>query len=448
MSRIIISGLISAVLTSPTYSADTVHRLCIRNFTSVKISDVEAEDIMIRASAILSALGQQFVGCKSVSLRKKGIVKSYTTEYPSSVSSEADFNAVKKDDCIKIVERITWCGKLFLSGSVLGCAPVSGDGLAVVRRVSVFNDSTNAAVEPIVWLHEYGHNLGLIHNETGSNSFMSPGLSPAKIGGTADECSVFGPASAAVAGDGGDGTPMTGRAAGATGAIEPGTPMPAEGIADYTDEFLQFIRQPMSNEDIKRFALDHQPELPLFNEAIQNPALRAYKNNIAGILTVIGDFESYGATWSYVNTHYNDPTNLDVNGLLASILTLGILVERLNLGEEEVIRVGTLRDPGYWLERLNPTVEYTSIEDADVPVLTKDEAERAAFDLANQATNGYAATGSEAAAAALQNDINENAAAAIPEELQLRNHSVLSGAQEINRMVIENGALSVFGLGQ
>ena len=56
---------------------------------------------------------------------------------------------------VKVVRDINWCGGA--GTNIIGCAPVPGDSMVVVRF-------SNFGVESVLWMHEYGHNAGLVHN--------------------------------------------------------------------------------------------------------------------------------------------------------------------------------------------------------------------------------------------------------------------------------------------
>jgi len=56
---------------------------------------------------------------------------------------------------IKVVRIINFCGAP--GTNIIGCGEVSGNSYAVVRRTSL-------ASEAVLWVHEYGHNVGIGHN--------------------------------------------------------------------------------------------------------------------------------------------------------------------------------------------------------------------------------------------------------------------------------------------
>ena len=82
---------------------------------------------------------------------------------PSVINSAADFAQLKSSGLnIVVVSGINYCGSFI--PNIVGCAPLSGNLLAVVRMSSF---------EDILWAHEFGHNCGLPHRAD-SNAIMHP----------------------------------------------------------------------------------------------------------------------------------------------------------------------------------------------------------------------------------------------------------------------------------
>lgn len=81
------------------------------------------------------------------------------------INSQDDFLAIQQQvpGNIKVVRRINFCGRF---GKFLGCAPVRGGSLVVARQRQVDSESA-------LWVHEYGHNMGLWHR-SGRGLLMNP----------------------------------------------------------------------------------------------------------------------------------------------------------------------------------------------------------------------------------------------------------------------------------
>ena len=104
------------------------------------------------------------------------------TEGDGSIDSAAEFNALTAlPGHIKVVNQINWCGALI--PNVIGCAPVPGNSLAVVR----FTPS----LEGILWAHEYGHNKGRSHRNDDANAVMNGTIGATRLKVDAPECTAF-----------------------------------------------------------------------------------------------------------------------------------------------------------------------------------------------------------------------------------------------------------------
>ncbi len=85
----------------------------------------------------------------------------------------------------KVVRMINYCNGP--AQNAYGCGQIEGNDIAVVRRANLHQ-------EAMLWAHEFGHNLGLEHDDWDPRSLMFPGISTdpdLNLGLSAQECSVF-----------------------------------------------------------------------------------------------------------------------------------------------------------------------------------------------------------------------------------------------------------------
>jgi hypothetical protein len=82
---------------------------------------------------------------------------------------------------VKVVRLINWCGSP--GTNYIGCGFISAFGTAVVRYGDV-------PAEGALWIHEYGHNVGLGHNSSNNQLVMYPVISH-NDGLTATECAKY-----------------------------------------------------------------------------------------------------------------------------------------------------------------------------------------------------------------------------------------------------------------
>lgn len=142
------------------------------------ISDARLDDVLANASLRMGRAdyGTDVACCTSAS--RSGTAQTFGTSGDGldTISTNTELNAVLNDSAgrMKVVTNISWCGG---SGTnIIGCAWVGGNGGAVVRLSNLGN-------EAILWIHEYGHNVGLNHasdsrhimygSVTGNNNGMS-----------------------------------------------------------------------------------------------------------------------------------------------------------------------------------------------------------------------------------------------------------------------------------
>ena len=157
-----------------------VHSLQVSRFTTTNLTNARTDQIMANMGTILQTNdGPGDVAC-DVAFTRNGNVTTFATG-TGTINSQANFTAVSSlPGNVKVVNRINWCGGL--RPNIIGCAPVPGNSLVVVRFT--------LNLEGILWVHEFGHNQGLNHR-TGANLVMNPTIGPTGLRINAAECTAY-----------------------------------------------------------------------------------------------------------------------------------------------------------------------------------------------------------------------------------------------------------------
>ena len=158
-------GLLLAALVSFAAAAGgctKVHPLQVSRFNTSPLTDAQADTILADATTVLRTNDGPGDVAADVRMERNGAVTTFTTG-DGSIDSQAEFNAVNGlAGNTKVVNQINWCGVIL--PNVIGCAPVPGTSLVVVRFA--------ANQEGILWAHEFGHNKGLNHRND-ANAVMN-----------------------------------------------------------------------------------------------------------------------------------------------------------------------------------------------------------------------------------------------------------------------------------
>jgi hypothetical protein len=83
---------------------------------------------------------------------------------------------------VKVVRLIQSCGGP--GTNIIGCSFLGAKGMAVVRV-------TTLTVEGVLWLHEYGHNVGLGHALGDPRLVMSPSIGTGSVGLRSSDCAAY-----------------------------------------------------------------------------------------------------------------------------------------------------------------------------------------------------------------------------------------------------------------
>ena len=245
----------------------------VRRFTTASITDAEADSIFGDGSQVLQVNdGPGDVACP-VALRRTGAVTAFA-DGDGSIDSAAEFNTiVGLPGDIMVVNAINWCGGLI--PNVIGCAPVPGNSMAIVRFT--------AAQEGILWAHELGHNRGLNHRNDDATAVMNGTIGSTHRRINDAECTAFrtAPATEMMAAVGVP-TPITVAAAGMTAQAEP----QSASAGDVQSFVRQVFIHGVPYEEARRFGRE---AVPVLLAMLQDPSEQAHWANIVVVLGMIGD---------------------------------------------------------------------------------------------------------------------------------------------------------------
>lgn len=156
-------------------------QLVVSRHATTALDNARADEILDDANDVLQTNdGGGDVAC-GVEFVRSGDVTEFT-DGDGSIDSRAEFSdVIGLPGNVKIVNAINWCGGL--APNIIGCAPVPGNSLAVVRFT--------ANQEGILWAHEYGHNKGLSHRTDTQNLVMFPSIGTNRRAVNQAECDAF-----------------------------------------------------------------------------------------------------------------------------------------------------------------------------------------------------------------------------------------------------------------
>ena len=118
-----------------------------------------------------------------ITVDRSGTAQALTGAGLDVIDNGTELNQVLNNGIsrVKVVNGINWCDGPGMN--ILGCAWIGAIGMSLVRMTSI-ND------EAVLWLHEYGHNVGLLHS--GSAEYIMFGfLSSGANGITPAQCDAY-----------------------------------------------------------------------------------------------------------------------------------------------------------------------------------------------------------------------------------------------------------------
>jgi hypothetical protein len=390
------------------------------------------------------------------------------SDLPDKVASRSDFNKHMNDPCIKLVNVITWCNEqISYYGGTLGCARVGLPGIIAIRSYPGKGDDFNRKVEPITWLHEYGHTQGLKHNESDANALMTPGISPDTTGINKDECNSL---SAGPTGTGSASAALPRDAIGRNGFRNVGVIggdaeiLPAGGEIVSAADLESFIRVgPTARypvETAKKFSQDVRKT----EKYMSDPDYIGYRANIIALLAVIGDKKTMPLLLGIIEAPFGArPNDLDIYVRLASLTSLAAIINRTNFigsGGEYLRALEAASDPEFWVSKMALTrassvsqnvltisLPANGHQDRPKPFT---EAEILSWSdvLATQAYRAYAITGREDVGRRLTSDqrkaVSSSKNAAVPKDILEDRQEQVDEAIRLHTKSRKQGALSVF----
>jgi hypothetical protein len=352
--------------------------LCLRHSVLTSISDAESDDILLRATTVLHE--QAYPACQAVAMSREGPVASLAADLPDQIITSEDFRRVIANHCVNVVRKILWCGeKLALKGGALGCAPILGEGAAVVRTYDNMPEKDEHSVEPITWLHELGHNHGLVHSGT-ARDVMYIGLASSTNRISAPECAIY------------DGV-MRAQGHSRIDVGEPAAPPRPNGRVP--EPMYAFVKRastgPFPVDEAKAYGGQEQQALALLDD----PAFEPYQSSVVALLGVIGTRTAIPRlTHMLFDLVSTSTRESHVDALLAAPIAIGAIANRYRLPPRDFDILREAAKPGYWKQR----VVLANPAKTGIGGLTPEQVDQRRVDdlvreLSSQTLKGYALTG-------------------------------------------------------
>lgn len=172
-------------------SSRTAHDTTINYANHVRLkgspagmTDAEVDEGFQYATTISARpdLAEDVACCHRMVRSRKGATFGTLGDGKDVINNESTLNAVVDLPVarVKVVRLIEWCGDF--GTNIIGCSHINGNGMVVVK----LGDGNDG----IVWLHEYGHNVGLFHYED-YRYVMNPYLSGVNWALRPSDCGAY-----------------------------------------------------------------------------------------------------------------------------------------------------------------------------------------------------------------------------------------------------------------
>lgn len=340
----------------------TQHQLSVSRYTTAVLTNAEADSILASATTVLKVNdGAGDVAC-NVTLSRNGAVGTFS-QGDGSIDSPSEFTSlIALPGNIKVVIAINYCGKFI--PNVIGCAPVPGRSLAVVRYT--------AAQEGILWAHEFGHNKGLNHRND-ANAVMHETIESTHVAVNTVECNAYK-------------TPLLSIARNIF-QIDGDLPSSITGTMD----IKKFVRLRFIHGVPYELAVKYSSEdVPKLVAMLKDRSEEPYWANIVTVLGIIGDERAFDAMVEFIERDREDISAAHYRAKTVAVMSLGYLINKTgNKKAIDYLRRGV--EPEIWATRLgsNITLYHSNIAERN-------------NDLAKYAILGLALSGNSEAARALQ----------------------------------------------
>lgn len=383
------------------------HDLQISRHHSVALSDARADQILNSMGTILQINdGSGDVAC-DVAFTRNGAISVFNIGN-GMINSASDFTAVNSQPGnVKVVKQINWCGGL--SPNIIGCAPVPGTSMVVVRF------TTNQ--EGLLWVHEFGHNKGLSHNNQ-QRAVMQPTINVNNKHVNQSECDSYRVQPAVAA---------------ASSHLSPASSESQSAMQDIMD-IKQFVRQTyihgLPYEEASKFAVDLSPSLI---SMLTDPAEEQHWANIAVTLCIIGDPVGVDAVINFIDNPEGDTlSQANYRAKTSAIMALGYAVHKT--GNEPAL--------DYLIQNSRNTEVWSQKELNWISPFQTDTNERN-LDLSTMAVMGLALAGTPEAGEALQ-ALQDPTVTGIDAAFQRQVSSVVSEAIKTNQEISEIGLIEYY----
>ncbi len=394
--------------TDPPSQTQLTHTLQISRHSTAQLTNNRADQILNRMGTILQIKdGAGDVAC-NVDFDRNGVTSFNLGN--GVINSASDFSAVNNQPGnVKVVRQINWCGSL--SPNIIGCAPVPGTSLVVVR----FTDNQ----EGLLWVHEFGHNKSLGHDNR-ENAVMRPIINVNNTYVNESECNSYKVQPSITA-------PSTQFIA-ATAASEE-NPQESQ-IMDIKEFVRQTFIHGVPYEEASKYSADDAKAL---NPMLADPAEEAHWANIVITMCIIGNETAVDAAISFIDkadegtlspAHYRAKTS--------AIMALGYAVNKT--GNQQALN---------YLTENSRSTDVWSVKDMKWSSPFQASVGERNLELSTMAILGLALAGTEEAVKALQ-VLQDSTTSKAGEEFQQLVSSIVSDAIKTNQEISETGLMEYY----